>query len=136
MSNNSEKKVRLSLRTELNILFLFVMVGMILFLVIINQFFLERVYLSHQLDVVKQAYRSIDEASTDGSFSTDEYDIELQSICDTYGIELIVLDADSQMIKSSSSDADYMAHILWDNLIGDSLMGGTEGVKSIIEKNE
>ncbi|MCR5342774.1 sensor histidine kinase [Butyrivibrio sp. XPD2002] len=135
MSNNSEKKVRLSLRTELNILFLFVMVGMILFLVIINQFFLERVYLSHQLDVVKQAYRSIDEASTDGSFSTDEYDIELQSICDTYGIELIVLDADSQMIKSSSSDADYMAHILWDNLVGDSLLGGTEGVKRIIEKS-
>lgn len=136
MSDNNTKKLRLSLRTELNILFLFVMVGMIVFLVIINQFFLERVYLSHQLDVVKQAYQSIDEASTDGSFATDEYDIELQSICDTYGIELIILDADSQMIKSSSSDADYMAHILWDNLIGDSMMGGSEGVKRIIEKND
>ncbi|WP_026510362.1 HAMP domain-containing sensor histidine kinase [Butyrivibrio sp. LC3010] len=135
MENDNEKKVRLSLRTELNILFLFVMVGMILFLVIINQFFLERVYMSHQLDVVRKAYRSIDAASTDGSFTTDEYDIELQSICDTYGIELIVLDADSQMIKSSSSDADYMARILWDNLVGDSLLINGDSGRRIIEKN-
>lgn len=136
MSNTEKKKVKLSLRTELNILFLLVMIGMIVFLNIINHFFLERVYLSHQVDVVKQAYKSIDEASTDGSFSTDEYDIELQSICDTYGIELIVLDADSQMIKSSSSDADYMAHILWDNLIGDSLLGQNDVPKNIIEKTQ
>ena len=52
------------------------MVGMIIFLILINQVFLERVYLSHQLGVVKKAYSSIDDASTDGSFSTDEYDIE------------------------------------------------------------
>ncbi|WP_029321201.1 HAMP domain-containing sensor histidine kinase [Butyrivibrio sp. AE3004] len=134
MAKNDEKKVRLSLRTELNVLFLFVMVGMILFLIIINKFFLEKVYLSHQLDVVKKAYQSIDSASTNGSFSTDEYDIELQSICDTYGIELIVLDADSQMIKSSSNDADYMAHILWDNLIGDSLFNSPGDGKRILEK--
>ena len=137
MVKNDNGKVKLSLRTELNILFLFVMVGMIIFLIIINRVFLQRVYLSHQLGVVKKAYSSIDDASTDGSFATDEYDIELQTICDTYGIELIVLDADSQMLKSSSSDADYMARILWDNLIGDTLMN-TEVVdsKRIIEKNE
>ena len=137
MKSDKGGKVKLSLRTELNILFLFVMVGMIIFLIIINQVFLERVYLSHQLDVVKKAYQGIDDASTDGSFSTDEYDIELQSICDTYGIDLVVLDADSQMLKSSTGDADYMARILWDNLIGDTLMS-TEPVenKRIIEKNE
>ncbi|WP_026526949.1 sensor histidine kinase [Butyrivibrio sp. VCD2006] len=137
MAKDKDGKINLSLRTELNILFLFVMVGMIIFLIIINRLFLERVYLSHQLDVVKKAYSSIDDASTDGSFATDEYDIELQSICDMYGIELIVLDADSQMLKSSSGDADYMARILWDNLIGDTLMN-SEAMdnKRILEKNE
>lgn len=113
------------------------MTGMIVFLIIINQVFLERVYLSHQLGVVKKAYNSINEASSDGSFATEEYDIELQSIYDTYGIELVVLDADSQMLKSSSSDADYMARILWDNLIGDSIMASdVVGQKRIIEKTE
>ncbi|SEK28966.1 HAMP domain-containing protein [Butyrivibrio sp. ob235] len=137
MTNENERKVKLSLRTELNILFLLVMTGMIVFLIIINQVFLERVYLSHQLGVVKKAYDSINAASSDGSFATEEYDIELQSIYDTYGIELVVLDADSQMLKSSSSDADYMARILWDNLIGDSFMASdVVGQKRIIEKTE
>ncbi len=134
--SSSKKKVKFSLRTEFNILFLLVMAGMIFFCIIINQAFLERVYLSHQTNVVKSAFSSINDASTDGSFQTEEYDIELQSICDTYGIELIVLDADSQMIKSSSSDAEYMAHILWDNLIGQDIMAPVSSGKAIIEKTE
>ena len=132
----SEKKVRRSLRTEFNVLFLLVMVGMIGFCLIINVAFLEKVYLSHQTRVVKTAYKNINDASTDGSFMTDEYDIELQSICDTYGIELIVLDADSQMIKSSSSDADYMAHILWDNLVGTEIQSAVVTDRVILEKTE
>ncbi len=125
-----------SLRTEFNILFLIVMIGMIGFFMIINTVFLGRVYISHQLNVVKQAYSNINDASEDGSFDTDEYDIELQSICDRYGIELIVLDADSQMIKSSSSDADYMAHVLWDNLIGESLTNAVVSNRNILEKTD
>ncbi|MBE5858792.1 MAG: HAMP domain-containing protein [Butyrivibrio sp.] len=134
--NKNEKKVKLSLRTEFNILFLLVMAGMIAFCIIINQAFLERVYISHQTNVVKSAFDSINDASSDGSFQTEDYDIELQSICDTYGIELIVLDADSQMIKSSSSDAEYMAHILWDNLIGEDIMAPVVSGRKIIEKTD
>ena len=132
--NASEKKVKWSLRTEFNCLFILVMVGMIGFCFLANIALLERVYLSHQTSVVKEAYKNINEASTKDSFMTDDYNIELQSICDTYGIELIVLDADSQMIRSSSSDADYMVHVLWDNLIGEDSVSALNG-KVILEKN-
>ena len=124
------------MRTEFSILFILVMVGMIGFCLVINMTLLERVYLEHQARVVKTAYSSINEASTDGSFSTDEYDIELQSICDTYGIELIVLDADSQMLKSSSGDAEYMARILWDNLIGEDMFSAVVSNRVILEKTD
>ena len=125
-----------SLRTEFNILFLIVMVGMIGFCMIINKAFLGRVYISHQLNVVRDAYANIDAASVNGSFDTEEYDIELQSICDRYGIELIVLDADSQTLKSSANDADYMAHVLWDNLVGDTLMNSVVSNRRILEKTD
>ncbi len=134
--NASEKKVRRSLRLEFSILFILVMAGMIFMCLVINKAFLERVYLSHQLRVVKQAYSNIDDASDDGSFTTEEYDIELQQICDRYGIELIILDADSQMIKSSSSDADYMASVLWENLIGDTMRGRVPMQRDILEKTD
>ncbi len=136
ITNKNGDRVQRSLRTEFNILFLFVMVGMIGFCMIINTAFLGRVYMSHQLNVVRSAYSNINDASTDGSFETEEYDIELQSICDRYGIELIVLDADSQMIKSSSGDADYMAHVLWDNLVGDSFVNSVVSDRQIIEKTD
>ncbi len=132
--NASEKKVRRSLRTEFNIMFLMVMVGMILFCLIINRTFLEKVYLSHQLNVTKSAYNNINEASTKDSFNSDEYDIELQKICDRYGIELIILDADSQTLKASAADTDYMAKILWDNLIGESITTNYVTNREIIEK--
>lgn len=109
---------------------------MIGFCIFVNMAFLGRVYLKHQTAVVKDAFSSINLASTDGSFNTEEYDIELQSICDTYSIELIVLDADSQMIKSSSSDAEYMAHILWDNLIGEDVLAPVVSGRRILEKND
>ncbi len=133
---DTDKKVKKSLRAEFSILFILVMVGMIGFCLVINMTLLEKVYLEHQTSVVKTAYNSINEASTDGSFSTDEYDLELQSICDTYGIELIVLDADSQMLKSSSGDAEYMAHILWDNLIGEDVFSAIVTDRVILEKTE
>ncbi len=132
--NASEKKVRRSLRTEFNFMFLMVMVGMIVFCLIINRTFLEKVYLSHQLNVTKAAYNNINEASTKDSFNSDEYDIELQKICDRYGIELIILDADSQTLKASSADTDYMAKILWDNLIGESITTNYVTNREIIEK--
>ncbi|WP_026494427.1 sensor histidine kinase [Butyrivibrio sp. WCD3002] len=134
--NASEKKVRRSLRVEFSILFIVVMAGMIGMCLVINKAFLERVYLNHQMGVVKEAYQNIDDASDDGSFTTDEYDIELQQICDRYGIELIVLDADSQMIKSSSGDADYMASVLWENLIGDTMMRRMPRQRDILEKTD
>ncbi len=132
--NASEKKVRRSLRTEFNFMFLMVMVGMIVFCLIINRTFLEKVYLSHQLNVTKAAYNNINEASTKDSFNSDEYDIELQKICDRYGIELIILDADSQTLKASAADTDYMAKILWDNLIGGSITTNYVTNREIIEK--
>ncbi len=135
-NKDATKRVNHSLRAEFSVLFILVMVAMIGFCLLINMMLLERVYLSHQTKVVKTAYSNINDASADGSFATDEYDIELQSICDTYGIELIVLDADSQMIKSSSSDAEYMAHVLWDNLIGEDMFSAVVTNRVILEKTD
>lgn len=107
-----------SLRTQLSLVFLGIMAMMIVSLMVINSVFLERVYLNHKKTVIRGAYASVNAASESGSITSEAYELELQTICERYDIEILVLDSGSQTVKVvSASDAEFLARVLWDDMM-------------------
>lgn len=63
------------------------------------------------------AYASINEASNAGDITSDIYDIELQKICGKYNINVLVADSDSETVKTSMSDPEFIIKHLLHNII-------------------
>ncbi len=128
MKNN--EKIH-SLRLEISAVFIGIMVGTFLMCLIINLFFMEKFYIQNKREAIIAAYRSISQAISNGDITSDEFDVEISHICERYNIEMIVLDADSKTVKTSSSNSELLVRILWENMISSSTGGPTE--KTIID---
>jgi signal transduction histidine kinase len=93
---------------------------------------MEKFYIQNKREAIIAAYRSIAQAVGNGDITSDEFDVEISHICERYNIEMIVLDADSKTVKTSSSNAELLARILWENMLSSSGMSGAEDNKTII----
>lgn len=58
------------------------------------------------------AYTVINHASNEGTIGSDVFDIEFQNICARNNINIIVLDAQTQTIKTSISDYELLSRQL------------------------
>lgn len=106
-----------SIRFEISLAFILTMIGTFGFCFIINMAFMESFYVQNKKEAIIEAYRSIDNAISSGDIASDEFDVEILRICERYNIEMIVLDADSKTIKASTSNAERLARVLWENMI-------------------
>ena len=114
------KKINASrhpLRREFCLLFLGLVAGMVIISLLLNDTLLEKYYIRNKTQVITAAYNSINDAANSGDISSDNFDIELRKICEKYNIDVIVLDSDSQTVKSSSNDSTFLARRLWDNML-------------------
>ncbi len=118
INDNKKKHIKThSIRFEISMAFMLTMIGTFGFCLIINLLFMERFYVQNKREAIIEAYRSIDNAISSGDINSSEFDLEIRQICERYNIEMIVLDGDSKTIKSSTSNVEYMAKILWENMI-------------------
>ena len=90
---------------------------MVIISLLLNDTLLEKYYIRNKTQVITAAYNSINDAANSGDISSDNFDIELRKICEKYNIDVIVLDSDSQTVKSSSNDSTFLARRLWDNML-------------------
>ncbi len=105
-----------SIKKQIAGIFIALMTGTIGMCLLINQLFLERIYIKHKENAILSAFASINEATTNGDISSENFDKELRLICDTYNISMIVIDASSNMIKSASNDSNILLRRLYDNV--------------------
>ena len=122
-----------SLRFEISAVFISIMVGTFLMCLVVNLFFMEKFYIQNKREAIIAAYRSISQAVSNGDITSDEFDVEISHICERYNIEMIVLDADSKTVKTSSSNAELLAKVLWDNMINSASGAGGISDKTIID---
>ena len=126
-----------SLRTQFSLAFLGIMLFTIVSLILINNTFLEKVYSEHKKNAIKAAYSSVNMASESGSIESDAYELELQTICERYDIEVLVLDSDTQTVKVvSASDAEFLARVLWDDMTDNTGPGSVALDRQIQEETE
>ena len=109
-----------SIRFEISLAFILTMIGTFGLCFIINMAFMESFYVQNKKEAIIEAFRSIDNAISSGDITSGEFDVELGRICERYNIEMIVLDADSKTIKASTSNAELLARVLWENMISPS----------------
>lgn len=106
-----------SIRFEISLAFILTMIGTFGLCFVINIAFMESFYVQNKKEAIIEAYRSIDNAISSGDITSEEFDAEIMRICERYNIEMIVLDADSKTIKASTSNAERLARVLWENMI-------------------
>lgn len=105
-----------SIRKQFAFIFIGLMTGTILACLLVNNIFLEKFYLKNKQKALQDAYNKINVASVEGDIGSETFDIELRKICGKYNISVIIMDADSQMLKSMGTDVDILARELLDNL--------------------
>ncbi len=118
--NSTNIKKTHSIRFEISATFISIMFLTFGLILLINLFFMEKFYVQNKREAIIQAYRSIAQAITDGDITSEDFDQEISHICERYNIEMIVLDADSKTVKSSTSNVEFLAKLLWENMLTSS----------------
>ncbi len=108
--------MKYSISKQFTLIFCLLMAGTILLCWFINSTFLEEYYIRDKQQVLLDAYNSLNQASSSGDIKTKEFDRELTQICEKYNISVIVLDAESIIIKTVFMDADIMTEQLLNNI--------------------
>lgn len=103
-----------SIKKQFAIIFIILMTSTILACLLVNNIFLEKYYLSNKQKALMGAYNKINMSD----IGSDSFDIEIQKICWKYNISIIIMDADSQILKASGNDVDILGRQLLDNLFG------------------
>lgn len=108
--------MKYSIRQQFATVFCALMLGTILLCWFVNSTFLERYYLENKQKVLMNAYEIVNEASSEGRVTTEEFDIEFQRICSKNNINYILLDAESRTVKTSTHDYEILSRQLLNNL--------------------
>ena len=85
------------------------MAGTILLCWFINNTFLEHYYIDNKKKAMLDAYRVINASSNDGTLSSDKFDIQFQNICTKNNINIVILDAEAETLKSSSNNYEILS---------------------------
>ncbi len=74
---------------------------------ITGQFFIKR-----KLSSMKDAYKKLNEASKFGDFNSEEFNLSFKKICENNNIKIVLVDSESDTIKASDSDYEFMSRQL------------------------
>lgn len=110
------KSIKKSIKKEYTIIFGLLLFGCILLISVVNFLTLEGVYLNHKQKVLLSSYKEIDDASKMGDINSEEFDESLKKVAAVNNMEILVLDSDTNTLKSSSRDTTILSRILLDHI--------------------
>lgn len=108
--------MRYSMKRQFVFIFIMLITGTILLCLLANSTLLEKYYINNKKNALIQAYLSINKASSEGDITSELYDIELQKIRDKYNINVLILDSDSRMVKTTMVDQEFAVKHLLNNI--------------------
>lgn len=112
------------------LLFSAAMVIVILLCILANNLLLGPFYTKQKEKVLKEAYKLIDEYSSKGGLDTEEFTVGLDQVAARYNLDILVLDADTNTIRSTVNEPRFLT----DRLLG-YIFSGTP-VDEVIYKND
>lgn len=92
----------------------------------LNHLFLEDFYIYQKKDELLTGFQTLGMAYENGTLSTDDFDVTFEKLCANGNLSILVIDSESKVVRSSSSDAQSLLKQLTEML---------EGVKDENNKN-
>ncbi len=120
------KHIKHSINRQFAFIFIALMACTILLCWFLNNTFLENYYIHDKQKVLLNAYTTVNKAANEGIINTDEFDLELKSLCGRYNLDILVVDVDSQTVKYTGRDPETSKLQLWDNLFAENVTQGNE----------
>lgn len=120
-----------SIRKQFAAIFIGLMTGTILLCWFLNGSFLQKYYISNKKAVLLKVYTELENAAVTGNLDSESYNLSLQQNCGKYNLSLLVLDANSGIVKSSEGDSNFMKlqllqHVFMQTEKSDDIMEETE----------
>lgn len=106
--------MKYSIKKQFALIFIGLMSGTIVIFWIVNNTFLESYYIKNKTNTIKAAYNNVNNAVNSGDINSEDFDIELRKNCDMYNMNIVVIDASSKTIKSSSRDTSMLVGRLYE----------------------
>lgn len=112
------------------------MVGAFGLLIAINSTFLESFYLKNKEEALRSSYAKVEDAANNSKWNSEEFNEEIEKICERYSIDLIIVDVDSKTVMYNCADPDDMRMALWDKVFLNSRENATKGIIEQTDKYE
>lgn len=90
-------------------IFVGLMAGTILLCWFINNTFLETYYLNDKQNKMLETYLFINTAANQDTLHTEDFDIAFQNLCGMNNIDIIIIDAEAQNVKTSTNDFEWLS---------------------------
>lgn len=116
IKRQKSENMKYSMKRQFAFIFITLITGTLLLCLILNSTLLGTYYINRKQNALVSAYYSINEASSAGDITSEEYDIELKKICDKYNIQVLVADGKSEAVKYSMNDPKTVLKQLLDNI--------------------
>ena len=89
-----------SIKTQFSLIFILILAGTISGCMICNIIFLKMYYVISRQNAVENAYESLNKASASNEIVSTDFMKELRNICERYGLSIIVMNDDKQVVAS------------------------------------
>ncbi|MBQ3558513.1 MAG: two-component sensor histidine kinase [Agathobacter sp.] len=113
-------KKKVSFSIKLTVTMLLLLAGIVGLCWVLNHTFLEQFYMYDKQKRLLETYEVLHEASEDGSLSTEAFDVTFENLCAKDNLNILVVDAEAKVLRSSVRDQSMLFMQLQDLLRGDA----------------
>ncbi len=130
------KQKKLTIWNQFSIVFVLAMIFVLLLCWLMNTTSLKKYYLWNKQKALYDAYESFNKAANQEILNTDEFDVTWQRICNKYNISVIILDADSRIVKYSGDNMEFLMRQLMDSFFNREAVEEKQAPRILQEESE
>lgn len=105
-----------SIKKQITTAFLVLMMNTLFVCWFVNNMFLERYYIYNKETSLLKAYELINTAANEGELNSNEFGMEIERVCSTGNISILIIDAGGSVKASSVNDISVLSRQLYGNL--------------------
>lgn len=110
---------------------LFLVMGTIFLCLFLNNTFLEKYYIRHKQYELVESFETLNKAGKDKILEKDEFDVTFENLCSNANLDIIVIDDNYRLIRTSSHNVEFLSLQLQE-----MLRGGFDTSVDILESTE
>lgn len=121
--SHKSRRFQTSLKFQITMVFVLVVAVTIGISILINTFFLEKVYVKSKENAILSVYNAMYDESLSGDISSDEFDLTLQKYSDNHNVSIVIINSFYEPLKIYATEPqDQLIREITGNLRGGTIM--------------